>query len=890
MPKFRKDPTPKKSYKGVTISHPYSPKPGTPSQASLETLGKFPSESKTLEDRSWSTRGYGPLDSHNSPKPSTNSQPHLPHLSAIPPALHIRKSLPTVSLHTGDHFEEIDLGRLKHYSTEAPPSFVKEVDDKIARRFDVESLYSPDAVEKDYFTNSAHNPEPTRNLSLGSNKGRYAPKRETKALVRNISAGPYSTSDNLTNDEEKEDIEKNMNTHRTLWFLIAFVVGAMAVAGIVLATVAVQRRALTGAMVTVVLGLSSQGATAMETPSLDIIPSSLTSTYDQTTSVSHKSHQSKARMTSSTDVSYEALDSVTEREEAIAWSSSDQTTPCTTTTTETLTSTVYAANTGKERRGVAATTSRDVKGLYAAPDLDAILKRTITSHRPHIAIKVTARQHAESNEKSLLGHPTANAAAPMIAAPSLFRKQMPPPTIPDIPAENWTYLEAYFYLAKSATELCMARETYLGQPAAFHFSEDDEMANCLATSWCANHDIQLSPYNDTATCPGEKEWRGIYAEAKRVCAMPVPKPTEGGVQFTPGVVDALGEFCGGLKRFGTVEGCADSGSLAGMGAKVRRGNSTLGGFTWTRVGSGGATPLATTAGIGKRQAPLLPVQTPAIPVAILPTPPVGPVANLPTPPAAPVANVLPSVIPVASLPTPPPALPPANTITPPGLGVLPTHYSLTPPPSWSTIPMITFPSQAVNSDYESKYFPTNTIPASLSYATPPPYTGPKMPSKSWADNYPFPIPTGYVSPNIVPKDEQVGVLTFNIPGTGACGVPAILDNEFAVAISWVLFDIGREIGGSSLERNWDSILIGGISYQYSALCNRWINVWMDDGKGGKSVQHPFVVRDRCAACNVTDLDIQTSVFERVWADTTLGRVQVTWEWMQEAPTSLPGSG
>lgn len=172
MPIFRKDPTAKKSYKGVTISHPYSPKPGTPSQASLETLRKFPSESKPLEDRSRYTQGYIPLDSHNSPKPSTNSQPHLPHLSAIPPALHVRKSLPTVRLHTDDNFEEIDLGTLKDYSTEAPPSFIKEVHDKIARKFDVESLYSLDAVKKDYFTNSAHNPEPARNLSLGSNKGR----------------------------------------------------------------------------------------------------------------------------------------------------------------------------------------------------------------------------------------------------------------------------------------------------------------------------------------------------------------------------------------------------------------------------------------------------------------------------------------------------------------------------------------------------------------------------------------------------------------------------------------------------------------------------------------------------------------------------------------------
>lgn len=112
-------------------------------------------------------------------------------------------------------------------------------------------------------------------------------------------------------------------------------------------------------------------------------------------------------------------------------------------------------------------------------------------------------------------------------------------------------------------------------------------------------------------------------------------------------------------------------------------------------------------------------------------------------------------------------------------------------------------------------------------------------------------------------------------------VPRKRDNVFAVAISWVLFDIGRKICGSSLERDWQGELPGGITWQSSALCNRWTNVWMDDGKGGKGTQHPFVVRDRCAACNVTHLDIQTSVFEKIWADGKLGRVQVTWEWMQE---------
>jgi hypothetical protein len=874
---FRKDsPKAKKSYQGVKISQPYSTKPGTPSRASLETLEKFPSESKQLEDCSRYTQGFSPLDSHNSPKPSTNSQPHLPHLSAIPPALYIRKSLLTVRLHTGDNFEEIDLGTLKHYSTEAPPSFVKEVDNRIARNFDVESLYSPDTVEKDYFTKPAESSEPTRNLSLCSNKGRYAPKRETKALVRNISAGPYFTSDTLTDNEDKDGVKDNMNTHRTFWFLLAFVVGAMAVAGIVLATVAVQKRALTSAMVTVVLGLSSQGVTATEMPSMDFTTPSLTSTYEPTTLASHMSRHPKAKMTSSTVVSNQVLNSVTEREEAIAFDAPDQTTLCTTTTTVTLTSTVYAGHVREERRGVATTSSRGVKGLYVAPDLDAILKRTIIPHYQYTTTTVT--QHTTSNEKPLPGPPIANAAAPRIVAPRivappLFHKRVSPATAPDRPVEKLSFLEAYLALANFAVGLCTERQVYINKPAGFHFSEDDEMANRLAQSLCAT---ALPPCDYTRTCLGEKEWHEIYTEAKRVCAMPMPTPTNGGVKGIPGFVDTVEEFCGELGKYESVEGCVDPASLSVMGAKVRRGNGTLDGFTWPQVGSGDAT----SSGIVKRQAPPPLVQTPFVPFANIPTPPVVPVAHLPTPPVFPITNI----------PTPPPALPLVNTTTPPGLGVLPTHYSLTPPPSWSSIPMLTFSSQALNSDYESKFFPTNTIPASLSFATPPPYTGPKLPSKSWADNHPFPIPTGYVSPNIVPKEEQIGDLTWNTPGLGACGFPAILNNEFAVAISWVLFDIGREIGGSSLERDWQGELPGGISWQSSALCNRWINVWMSDGKGRKGAEHALVVRDRCIACNVTHLDIQKGVYERIWANASEGRVQVTWEWMQEGPTGLPALG
>jgi hypothetical protein len=54
-------------------------------------------------------------------------------------------------------------------------------------------------------------------------------------------------------------------------------------------------------------------------------------------------------------------------------------------------------------------------------------------------------------------------------------------------------------------------------------------------------------------------------------------------------------------------------------------------------------------------------------------------------------------------------------------------------------------------------------------------------------------------------------------------------NELAIAISWELFDMGREIGGSSLEERWksdgvnpDGKLGDSIDRSSSALCNQGI--------------------------------------------------------------------
>ncbi|CAN9124488.1 unnamed protein product [Alternaria alternata] len=234
-----------------------------------------------------------------------------------------------------------------------------------------------------------------------------------------------------------------------------------------------------------------------------------------------------------------------------------------------------------------------------------------------------------------------------------------------------------------------------------------------------------------------------------------------------------------------------------------------------------------------------------------------------------------------------PGVPSTSTTVTPGskIGVLPEHPSLTPPSGW-TISMLTYSTQAAS------YTSLRTMPSNAA-GTPPVYTGPHL-AKDWPNLFPFPIPTGYVAPNIVPADPQTGQLTYFNPGIGACGSPSMTSNELAVAISWELFDMGREIGGSSLEAGWksdgvnpDGKLGDSIDRSSSVLCNQGIRAWIGDESGERLVEQEFVVRDRCEGCNVSDLDIQPDIYSKHWDGLGNGRIQVTWEWMQEAPTGVP---
>jgi hypothetical protein len=39
-------------------------------------------------------------------------------------------------------------------------------------------------------------------------------------------------------------------------------------------------------------------------------------------------------------------------------------------------------------------------------------------------------------------------------------------------------------------------------------------------------------------------------------------------------------------------------------------------------------------------------------------------------------------------------------------------------------------------------------------------------------------------------------------------------------------------------------------------------------------------------CHPEDLDVQPEIFEKYWAEKDVGRISVTWEWMEGQPTGV----
>jgi hypothetical protein len=433
--------------------------------------------------------------------------------------------------------------------------------------------------------------------------------------------------------------------------------------------------------------------------------------------------------------------------------------------------------------------------------------------------------------------------------------------------------------------MCFSVKTYQNTtltPAHIQTPDDLELGKELDATICNSLEQDFPPLSQGEVCDNQNEWLSLESKIEMVCNPSQSSDKLRGhklgqdVELICGVKKSLVEKvdgCGSGKESGGNDGPLTQ-SLVSISA-TRSGKPTAGSGAESKTDSIGT--ISAFSSISLQQNAVensSPSNTPS------PTDP-GPMSNEPLLITS-TTNLLSSSV----LPNPPDSgvLPISASLTPAsGLESLPPHEHNTPPSSW-TIPMFTYTTQPypTPSNYKLLTMPTNVD------ATAPDYTGEHL-SKDWADYSAFPIPTGYVAPHIVPAEPQIGHLTYFNPGVGACGGLDMVGNELAVAISWELFDMGREIGGSPLEDNW--VFLGthadGIDRTSSALCFRGIRVWTADDQGHKLVEQEVVVRDRCTGCNVTHLDIQEDIFKKYWDGGGDGRISVTWEWMQEAPTSMP---
>lgn len=92
-----------------------------------------------------------------------------------------------------------------------------------------------------------------------------------------------------------------------------------------------------------------------------------------------------------------------------------------------------------------------------------------------------------------------------------------------------------------------------------------------------------------------------------------------------------------------------------------------------------------------------------------------------------------------------------------------------------------------------------------------------------------------------------------------------------MSISHILFDAA----GSSTDT-------GGNSND-NPLCNKVLRASRFDEQYGAQRSVDLKVVDRCTGCEVDDLDTTLGAFEKL-APSALGRVDVTWAWLQPVAT------
>ncbi len=117
----------------------------------------------------------------------------------------------------------------------------------------------------------------------------------------------------------------------------------------------------------------------------------------------------------------------------------------------------------------------------------------------------------------------------------------------------------------------------------------------------------------------------------------------------------------------------------------------------------------------------------------------------------------------------------------------------------------------------------------------------------------LPLPSSHGGP-------YTGDLTYYGPGLGACGVTSS-SSDSIVSVSHYIFDAAQT--GSDPNQN--------------PLCGKKLRAKRyKEGTGERSVD--LTVVDRCVGCKSTDIDVTTSAFQQL-ADIDLGRVTVTWSWL-----------
>lgn len=101
---------------------------------------------------------------------------------------------------------------------------------------------------------------------------------------------------------------------------------------------------------------------------------------------------------------------------------------------------------------------------------------------------------------------------------------------------------------------------------------------------------------------------------------------------------------------------------------------------------------------------------------------------------------------------------------------------------------------------------------------------------------------------------------------GACGVVSG-DGDAIVAVSHLIFD-AVSVGSNPND---------------DPLCGKMIRV----KRGDVSVDVKVV--DRCVGCQARDLDVMEETFAKL-ADVALGRVTVSWAWLDGVPGAAGGGG